>query len=96
MCSAERTAQVTQFTRLRQADQIVDGVVRYEVDRDRSLDFTQQTVASWVNIALMVGKLNVPALSMWTHGLGEGHSVKVPLCSLVQSSLYRFCGPMLS
>ena len=77
-CSAGKAATVINYTRLRKADQIVDGVLRYEKDRQRSLEFTQICMASWVRLALMAGKLGVPEpYNLWTNGLGLGHSIKV-------------------
>jgi hypothetical protein len=75
--SAPKAAAIAQYTRLRQNDQIIDGILRYERDRQRSLEFTQVCIASWVNIAIMCSKFRTPALDMWFNGLGQGHSVKV-------------------
>jgi hypothetical protein len=69
----DKAAAVAWYGRLRRNDQIVDGTLRYEIPRRRSLDFTSQSVASWVNIAKMAEKLK---LDLWSDGLGSGHSVK--------------------
>jgi hypothetical protein len=56
----------------------VDGVLRYERDRQRSLEFTQTCIVSWVRMAIMVSKLGVGGeFDLWTNGLGAGNSVKV-------------------
>ena len=58
---------------VRQRDQIVDGVLVYERNRQRSLDFSQQCLQSWVNIAIMSERVGV---NVWQRGLNDGHSIK--------------------
>lgn len=87
VCSKEEAAKLAHFTRLRLRDQIVDGVLRYEKRRERSLEFAQAAMASWLSIAAMVAKLGGGGaggvgeqLDMYYEGLGEGHAFKVRSC----------------
>lgn len=75
VCRANVGGQLTVSRRLqaRQRDQIVDGVLVYERNRQRSLDFSQQCLQSWVNIAIMAERVGV---NIWTRGLNEGYSIK--------------------
>ena len=66
---------MAQYASLRKDDQIVDGVLRYEVGRKRSLEFTQRSMASWINVAAMTAKLGVPALNTFYEDLGMNLSV---------------------
>ena len=76
-CSAPNAAKLAYYTRIRKDDQIVDGILRYEKERRRSLEFTQQSTASWMNIAVMQEKMGLRgADGLWMHGLGDGHSFK--------------------
>lgn len=97
-CSKAEAAKVAYFSRLRLRDQIVDGVLRYEKLRERSLEFAQTTMASWLNIALMAAKLGEGAgagiaaeLDMFYEGLGDGHAFKVCAAALVSCALHGSC-----
>ena len=41
VCSTAKAAALAEYTRVRKNDQIQDGVLIYERDRRRSLEFTQ-------------------------------------------------------
>jgi hypothetical protein len=78
LCSKEKVAQIINYTWERKSDQIVDGVLKYEKDRQRSLEFTQICIVSWMRIAIMASKVGAPGkYDIWTNGLGAGSSVKV-------------------
>lgn len=85
----DRAAAVAHYGRLRRADQIDNGWMRYELSRQRSLDFSQASIVSWANIAKMGQKLG---LALWDEGLGEGHSVKARSRS-APLALRRSCEP---
>jgi hypothetical protein len=59
LAAAERAAAVAQYTRVRKDDQIVDGVLVYEKDRQRSLEFTQARSRA------LYTHLVVPSHSSW-------------------------------
>ena len=73
-CSREQAARMAQYASLRKDDQIVEGVLRYEGGRQRSLEFTQRSMASWINMAAMTAKLGVPALDVFYDDLGVNMS----------------------